>query len=95
MKASEETDEEKEPSNDTDDELKDEIAHLAKKIIRAWIRRKKKKRVTPKVDKKGKIKQNEIICSECKEPRHLRSKCPKLKKSSRKKASKKKAMMAT
>ena len=61
MKASEETDEEKEPSNDTDDELKDEIAHLAKKIIRAWIRRKKKKRVTPKVDKKGKIKQNEII----------------------------------
>ena len=96
MKASEETDEEEEePSDDKDDEEKDEIVHLAEKIAKAWIRRKKKKGFVPKKDKKGKAKQSEIICYEYKEPRHLRSECPKLKKSSRKKAPKKKAMMAT
>ena len=95
MKASKETDEEEEPSNDEDEEKKDKIAHLAKKISKAWIRRIKKKEVTPKKDKKGKTKQNEIICHVCKELRHLRSECPKLKKSSRKKAHKKKTMIAT
>ena len=95
MKTSEETDEEREPSNDKDDEVTDEIAHLLEKITRVWIRRKKKNRVTPKLDKKRKTKQNEIICFECKELEHLRSECLKLKKSFRKKESKKKAMMAT
>ena len=95
MKASEEIDERKELSNDEDDKVKDEIAHLAEKITRVWIRKKKKKGVTPKVDKKRKAKQNEIICFEWKETKHLSSECPKLKKSSRKKAPKKKAMMAT
>ena len=61
MKASKEADEEEEPSNDKDDEVKDEIVHLDEKIIRAWIKMKNKKRVTPKVDKKRKIKQKEII----------------------------------
>ena len=98
MKASKESDEEKEEeeeehSNDDDDD--DEIADLAKRISKAWIRRKKKKRFVPKNDKKGKAKQSEIICFKCKEPGHTRSKCPKLKKSSKKKAPKKNAMMAT
>ena len=48
-----------------------------------------------KKDKKGKDKESEIICFECKEPGYLRSECPKLKKNSKKKAPKKKAMMAT
>ena len=47
------------------------------------------------MDKKGKGKQNEITCYECKEPRHLISECLKLKKNLKKKAPKKKAMMAT
>ena len=64
MKALEETDKEKEPSDDEDKEGKDEIAHLAKKISIAWIRRMTKKRVAPKKDKKGKAKKNEIICYE-------------------------------
>ena len=46
------------------------------------------------MDKKGKTKLNEIICFECKELGHLKSEYPKLKKSSRKKAPKKKVMMA-
>ena len=36
-----------------------------------------------------------MICFECKEPGHVRSECPKLKKNSKKKAPKQKAMMAT
>ena len=95
MKALEEIDEEEELSNDEDDEEKHEIAHLTKKITKAQIRRKKKKGFVPKKDKKGKAKQSEIICYECKESRHLKLECPKLKKSSRKKAPKKKAMMTT
>ena len=68
---------------------------MAEKISKAWIKRKKKKGFVPKKDKKGKAKQSEIICYKCKELGHFRSKCPKLKKSSGKKAPKKKAMMAT
>ena len=41
MKALEEIYKEEEPFDDEDDEEKDEIAHLAKKIAKAWIRRKK------------------------------------------------------
>ena len=81
--------EEENSSNDNSYE-KDEIAHLVKGISKAWIRRKKKKRFIPKKDKKVEVKKSEIICFKCKEPRHLRSECPKLKKNS-----KKKAMMAT
>ena len=96
LKASEEFDEEEEESFDNeDDDEKDEIAHLAERISKAWIRRKKKRGFVPKKDKKGKVKQSKIICFECKEPRYLRSECPKLKKSSKKKEPKKKAMMAT
>ena len=87
MKASKEIDEEEESPDDEDEEDKDEIAHLAKKISKAWIiRMKKKKDFVPKKEKKGKAKQNEITYYECKEPRHLQSKCPKLKKNSKKKA---------
>ena len=94
MMASKEMEEEEESSDDENEEEKDEIAHLVEKISKAWIRKKKKKKmVAPKKEKKGKAKQNEIICHECKEPRHLRFECPKLKKSSRKKTPKKKAMM--
>ena len=42
MKPSDETDEEKEPSNDEDDEVKDKITHLAEKITRAWMKREEK-----------------------------------------------------
>ena len=91
MKASKESDEEEGEEPSDDDDEKDEIAHLAERISKAWIRRRKKKKgFSPKKDKKGKPKKSEIICFECKEPRHWRSECPKLKKSS-----KKKAMMAT
>ena len=92
MKAVEEEEKEEDPSNDDE---KNEIAHLAERISKAWIRRKKKKGFVPKNGKKRKAKQSEIICFKCKEPGHLRSECPKLKKSSKKKAFKKKAMMAT
>ena len=94
LKASEESGE-KESSEDEDEEAKDEITHLAEKISKAWIKRKKKKWLTPENDKKGKTKQSEIICYECKEPRHLRSECPKLKISFRTKAPTKKAMMSS
>ena len=57
MKAAEQTDEEEEePFDDEDDEEKDEIAHLAKKISKAWIKRKKMKGFVPKKDKKEKEK---------------------------------------
>ena len=95
MKALEEMEEEEESSNDEDEEKKYEIAHLAEMISKAWIRRKKKKRFTPKKDKKGEAKQIKIIYYKCKELGHLRFACPKLKKSSRKKAPKNKTMMAT
>ena len=41
MKALEEIYKEEEPFDEEDDKEKDEIAHLAKKIAKAWIRRKK------------------------------------------------------
>ena len=88
LKASEDTEEEDQDSSDDDDDS-DEIAHLARKISRAWIKR-KKKNLVPKKDKKGKAKQDEIICFECKEPGHVRSECPRLKKASKKKTTKKK-----
>ena len=77
MKASEESKEDEEDSSDDD-----EIAHLARKISKAWIKRKKKSFV-PKKDRKGKAKQDKIICFECKEPGHVRSKCHRLKKASK------------
>ena len=67
---------------------------MARKISKAWIKRKKKGFV-PKKDKKGKAKQDEVICFKCKEPGHVRSECPRLKKSLKKKAPMKKAMMTT
>ena len=94
MKAVEESEEGQEDSFDDDDDKKDEITHLAKRISKAWIKRKKKKGLVPKKDKKGKAKQSKIICFECKEPGHVRLECSRLKKSSKKKAPKKKAMMA-
>ena len=67
--------EEEEDSSDDDDDKKDEIAHLVEKISKTWIRRKKKKCFVLKKDKKGKAKQSEVICFECKEPGHVRSEC--------------------
>ena len=93
MKVAEESEKEEEESSEEDEDC-DEIAHLAKRISKAWFRR-KKKNLAPKKDKRGKLKQDEIICFECKEPGHIRSECPRLKKVSKKKITKKKAMMAT
>ena len=82
LKASEDSEEEEQDSYDDEDDS-DEIAHLERKISRAWIKR-KKKNLVPKKDKKGKAKQDEIICFACKEPGHVRSECPRLKKASKK-----------
>ena len=99
MKAVEESKEEEEEedssNDDDDDDEKDEIAHLVERISKAWIKRKKKKGFVPKKGKKGKAKQSEVICFECKEPGHVRSECPRLKKTSKKKTPMKKAIMAT
>ena len=73
MKASEESEEDEVDSSKEDDD--DEITHLARKISKVWIKRKKKGFI-PKKDKKGKAKQDEVICFKCKEPRHIRSECP-------------------
>ena len=78
MKASEEFEGDEEDSSSSSSSS-DEIAHLARKILKAWIKR-KKKNLIPKKDKKDKTKQDEIICFECKEPGHVRSECPRLKK---------------
>ena len=60
MKASEELKEDEEDSFDDDDD--DEIAHLAKRISKAWIKMKRKSFATKK-DKKGKAKLDEVISS--------------------------------
>ena len=91
MKVVEESEEDEEDSSEDDD---DEIAHLARRISKAWIKR-KKKGVAPKKDKKGKAKLDEVICFECKEAGYARSEYPKLKKASEKKTPKKRTMMAT
>ena len=70
VKASEKLEEDEEDSFEDDDD--DVIAHLKRRILKAWIKRKKKCFV-PKKDKKGKAKQDEIICFECKEAGHVRS----------------------
>ena len=57
--------------------------------------RRKTKGPVMKKGKKGKAKQGKVICFECKEPRHVKSECPRLKKNLKKKAPKKTAMMAT
>ena len=84
VEESEEEEEEEDSSYDDDDE-KVEIAHLAEMISKAWIRRKKKKGFVPKKNKKGKAKQSEVICFQCKERGHVRSACPRLKKNSKNK----------
>ena len=74
MKALEESEEDEEDSSDDD-----EIAHLAKRISKAWIKRKKKSFVTKK-DKKAKAKQDEVIYFEFKEPGQIRLEYPRRKK---------------
>ena len=63
MKAIEDLDKDESSEDEDDDDEKDEIAHLARRISKAWIKRKKKDFV-PKKDKKGKAKQDEVICFE-------------------------------
>ena len=92
MKTAKESEEHGKDSSDDEDD--DEIAHLARRISKAWMRRKKKGLVMKK-DKKCKAKQDEVICFECKEPGHVRSEYQRLKKNLKKKAPKKTAMMAT
>ena len=53
MKIVEDSDEDK--SSEDDDDERDEIVHLARRILKAWIKRKKKDFV-PKKDKKGQSK---------------------------------------
>ena len=93
MKVVEDSNEDEDESSDDDNE-KDEIAHLARKISKAWIKRKKKSFVLKK-DKKGKAKQDEVIYFKCKELGHTRLECPRLKKTSKNKTTKKTAMIAT
>ena len=95
MKAAKKSEEDEKDSCNDDDDEKDEIAYLAERISKAWIKRKKKKGYVPKKDKKGKAKQSEVIFFECKEPGHVRSKYPRLKKKPQEEGTKKKAMMAT
>ena len=90
MKAKEESEEdEDESSDDDDDDEKDEIAHLAERISKAWIKRKKKNGF---LNKRGKTKENEVIYFECKEPIHVILECRRLKKNYKKKTPKKKAL---
>ena len=84
----------KTPLKMSEDDDDDEITHLARRISKTWIKRKKKS-FGPKKDKKRKANQDEIICFECKESKHVRSEYPRLKKAPKKKTTKKKAMMAT
>ena len=95
LKAVEESEEDEDESSDDDNDEKDKITHLVKRVSKAYFKRKKKKGFVPKKDKKGKAKQSEVICFECKEPGYVRTKYPRLKKSSKKKIPKNKAMMAT
>ena len=90
MKAAKELEEDEEHSSEDDD---GEIA-FGKEHIKSMDRRKKKGPI-PKKDKKDKAKQDKVICFECKELGHVRSECPRLKKNLKKKALKKRAMMAT
>ena len=55
MKAIEDLDKDESSEDEDDDDEKDEIAHLARRISKAWIKRKKKDFV-PKKDKKGQSK---------------------------------------
>ena len=90
MKAAKETEQEEEDSsNDDHDDEKDEIAHLAERISKAWIKRKKKNGF---LNKRGKTKENEVIYFECKEPIHVILECRRLKKKYKKKTPKKKAL---
>ena len=57
--------------------------------------RSKKKGLVPKKDKRGKAKQDEVICFKCNESGHVRLEYPRLKKNLKKKAPKQRAMMAT
>ena len=52
LKASEDTEEEDQDSSSSSDDDSDKIAHLTRKISRAWIKR-KKKNLVPKKDKKA------------------------------------------
>ena len=81
MKVAEDSNEDEDESSKDDDEV-DEIAHLARRFSKAWIKRKKKGFV-PKRDKKSKAKQDEVICFDCKEPRHAKSVCLRLNKASK------------
>ena len=54
LKVPKDSDEEERDSSDDEDDS-DEIAHLARKISRVWIK-KKKKNLVPNKDKKGKAK---------------------------------------
>ena len=76
-----------EDENESSEDDEDEIAHLGRRILKAWINRKKKKCFVLKKNKKGKPKHGEVICFECKEPGHVRSECPRLKKNLKKKGS--------
>ena len=67
MKVIEESEKDEEDSSDNEDN--DEIAYLARRISKAWMSIKKKGPIMKK-DKKGKAKQDEVICFECKEPGH-------------------------
>ena len=64
MKSLEELEKNEEDSFDNDDD-DDEIAHLAKRISKAWIKRKKKSFGTKK-DEKGKAKQMRLFASNAK-----------------------------
>ena len=64
MKVAEESEEDEEDTSEDDDE--DEIAHLARRISKPYINRKKKKGFIPKKDKKGKANKMRSYVSSAK-----------------------------
>ena len=83
--------------SDTEDEEQDEEMALITQRFKKFLRKKKqgmrKRPFTKGEQSKEKVKDQPLICYECKKPGHFKSECPQLKKGPKK--FKKKAMMAT
>src|ERR1044072_106045 len=96
LQAEEESEESDEESSD-----EDELSLISKRINKLWKHRQSKFRGSRRAKgrfeyaygQKKNVDKGNIICYECKEPRHYKNECPKLKKD--KKFAKKKGLMAT
>ena len=54
---------------------KNEISHLVRRYQKLGLKKKKKRALSLKRTKKGKVKQVEVICFKCKEAGSVRSEC--------------------